>query len=44
MARLPRIYLETKDMTHEELSEYYRKKTESVIKEYGMKVVSRVEG
>ena len=38
------IYEETKDMTPEELSEYYRRKTDPVIKEYGMMVVSRTDG
>ena len=37
------IYEETKDMTPEEHSEYYRQKTDPIIKEYGMKLVSRVE-
>ena len=39
-----KIYEEVKDMTPEEVSEYYRKKTDPIIKEYGMKVVSRTEG
>jgi len=38
------IYEEIKDMTPEERSEYFRRETAPVIKEYGMKVVSRVEG
>ena len=39
-----KIYEETKDMTPEERSEYYRRRTDPIIKEYGMKVVSRIEG
>jgi len=39
-----RIYEETKNMTPEELSEYYRRRTDPIIKEYDMKVVSRTEG
>ena len=38
-----RIYEETKHMTTAELCEYIRKETEATIKEYGMKVVSRVD-
>ena len=38
------IYEETKDMTPEEVSEYYRRRTDPVIKEYGMTVVSRTDG
>ncbi len=34
-----RIYEETKDMTPEQRSEYYRKSTEATIKEYGIEVV-----
>ncbi|MCL2143437.1 MAG: hypothetical protein FWH44_04185 [Methanomassiliicoccaceae archaeon] len=35
-----KIYEETKDMTSEQFNEYFRKKTEAVIKEYGIRVVS----
>ena len=34
-----KIYEETKDMTPEQLTEYYRKNTADIIKEYGFKVV-----
>jgi len=37
------IYEEIKDMTPEEHIEYFRKITEPIIKEYGMKVVSGTE-
>jgi len=37
------IYEEIKDMTPEEIREFYRKDTEPIIKEYGMKVASRKE-
>jgi aspartate/glutamate racemase len=34
-----KIYEEIKDMTAEQKKEYYRKETESIIKEHGFKVV-----
>jgi len=34
-----RIYEETKDMTPEQLTEYYRKSTDATIKQYGFKVI-----
>ena len=34
------IYEIIKDMTHEEIIEYYRRETEDIIKKYGMKVAS----
>jgi hypothetical protein len=33
------IYEEIKDMTPEEMNEYFRKKTEATIKKYNLKVV-----
>ena len=38
-----KIYEETKDMTPEEISEYYRRTTRPIIEEYGMKLVSRAD-
>jgi len=35
-----RIYEKTKDMTPEQLSEYYRQSTEATIKKYGFKVIT----
>ena len=34
------IYEETKDMTPEQLTEYYRKSGESAAKKYGFKIVA----
>jgi len=34
-----KIYEKTKDMTPEQLSEYYRQSTEATIKKYGFKVI-----
>ncbi|MDR0334835.1 MAG: hypothetical protein LBH69_02990 [Methanomassiliicoccaceae archaeon] len=39
-----RMYEETKDMTSAEISEYIREKTDATIKEYGIRVVSDVNG
>jgi len=38
------IYEETKDLTPEEHLEYYKRETEPVIKEHGMRVASRMRG
>jgi len=35
-----RIYRKTKDMTPSQLTEYYRKSTDPIIKKYGFKVVA----
>jgi len=35
-----KIYEETKDMTPRQLTEYYKRCTEPIIKKYGFKVVS----
>jgi len=34
-----KIYERTKDMTPRQLTEYYQKNTEDIIKKYGIKVV-----
>jgi len=38
------IYKEIKDLTPDEMVEYFRRETEPIIKKYGMKVVSRTDG
>jgi len=38
------IYEEIKNMTPEEVSEYYRKATRPIIEEYGMKLASHAKG
>ena len=35
-----KIYEKTKDMTPEQLTEYYKQSTEATIKKYGFKVVA----
>ena len=35
-----KTYEETKDMTPSQITEYYRRKTEPIIKQYGFKVVA----
>ena len=35
-----RIYEETKDMTNEQLTEYYRKSGEASAKKYGFKIIA----
>ena len=35
------LYEKTKDMTPTELNEYYRKHTDSIIKEYGFRIVAK---
>lgn len=37
------IYEKTKDMTPEQLTEYYKQSTESTIKKYGFRVVADVK-
>jgi len=36
-------YEKTKDMTHAQLTEYYKQSTETVIKEYGFKVITNAK-
>ena len=36
------IYEEIKDMTPAQITEYYRRKTDPIIKQYGFKMVDRV--
>ena len=35
-----RIYEETKDMTPAQITEYYKQRTEPIIKKYGLRVVA----
>ena len=38
-----RIYEKTKDMTPEQLTEYYKQSTEATIKKYGFKVIANAK-
>jgi hypothetical protein len=38
-----KIYEKTKDMTPEQLTEYYKQSTEATIKKYGFKIVANAK-